>query len=70
MDDCINTLGDSHVFTTLDANPGYWQVKIREEDKHKTAFTSNAGFYEFNRMPFGLATFQGVLYIILAQHKW
>ena len=30
-------------------------MEIREDDKHKTVFQVGAlGFYEFNRMPFGL----------------
>lgn len=73
MDDCIDTLGDASIFTTLDANSGYWQVRIAEEDKPKTAFTCHAGFWEFNRMPFGLtnapATFQRVLDIVLAKYR-
>lgn len=58
----------------MDADSGYWQVRIAEEDKHKTAFTSHAGFYEFNSLRFGLknapATFQRVLDIFLSQYKW
>lgn len=30
MDDCIDSLGDSILFTTLDANSEYCQVEIRE----------------------------------------
>ena len=28
MDECIDSLGDASVFTTLDAYSGYWQVAI------------------------------------------
>ena len=26
VDDCLDSLGDAAVFTTLDCNSGYWQV--------------------------------------------
>jgi hypothetical protein len=32
MDDCLDSLGDAQVFSTLDANTGYWQVKVAEKD--------------------------------------
>jgi len=42
-----------------------------EEDKHKTAFSTPAGHYEYNRMPFGLkaapATFQRMMNTILRE---
>ena len=31
MDDCIDSLGDATVFSTLDANSGYWQLPIVEK---------------------------------------
>ena len=35
---------------------GYHQVEINEAHKERTAFTVGPlGFYEFNRLPFGLA---------------
>ena len=54
MDECIDSLGDATVFTTLDCNSGYWQVEIAEEDRDKTTFASHCGLYRFLRMPFGL----------------
>ena len=32
MDDCLDSLGDAAVFTTLDCNSGFWQVPIAPED--------------------------------------
>ena len=45
---------------------GYWQTELTEESKELTAFTSGPlGFYEWNRLPFGLCnsgvTFQRVI---------
>lgn len=55
IDEYIESLGSSMVFTTLDANSGYWQGPIGKEDRDKTAFVCHEGLYRFNRMPFGLA---------------
>ncbi|CAN8063812.1 unnamed protein product [Agarophyton chilense] len=74
MDECIDSLGDAQTFTTLDANSGYCQVHVGEEDRDKTTFTCHAGLFRFTRMPFGLrnapATFQRALDIILSKVKW
>eukprot|EP00171_Calliarthron_tuberculosum_P023710 IDg23710t1 len=43
MDDCIDSLGTANIFTTLDANWGYWQLALRKEDQEKTAFCSHEG---------------------------
>ena len=69
-DDIVDSLGDSKYFTTLDLKSGYWQISVDEHDRHKTAFATLNGLYEFNRMPFGLstapATFQRTMDIILS----
>lgn len=74
MDECIDSLGEASVFTTLDANSGYWQVEIAPGDRDKTTFTCHEGLYRFIRMPFGLknapATFQRAIDIILSKVKW
>ena len=74
MDECIDSLGDATIFTTLDCSSGYWQVEIDERDRDKTTFTSHGGLYRFVRMPFGLKnapeTFQRAVDIILSRVKW
>ena len=74
MDECIDSLGQANIFSSLDCNSGYWQIAMSEEDKKKTAFTSHFGIFQFLRMPFGLKnapmTFQRAIDIILAPFKW
>ena len=43
MDDCIDSLEDAVVFTTLDCNSGYWQIPVAPEDRDKTTFTTHMG---------------------------
>ncbi|EER14470.1 retrovirus polyprotein, putative, partial [Perkinsus marinus ATCC 50983] len=57
-DDVQEHLCHARVFSTLDLRSGYWQLPVRPEDQHKTAFCPGPGFplYEWCRMPFGLAS--------------
>ena len=67
--DCLN---GAQWFTSLDLKAGYWQVELDEDSKPLTAFTVGPlGFYECERMPFGLtnmlATFQLLLETCLGE---
>ena len=62
----LNCLDGATIFTSLDLQSGYWQVKITEASKPLTAFmVGPLGFYECVWMPFGLtnapATFQHLM---------
>lgn len=74
MDECMDSLGISTIFTNFDNNSGYWHVEIRENDKDKTAFTWHHGLFSFIRMQLGLnnapGTFRWVIAVILSQVKW
>jgi len=74
MDDCLDSLGDATVFSTLDCNAGYWQIPVAAEDRDKTTFTSHTGLFRFLRLPFGMvnapASFQRALDIILSGLRW
>ncbi|OXU18430.1 hypothetical protein TSAR_015777 [Trichomalopsis sarcophagae] len=57
IQDIFDQLGGSTYFTVLDLAPGYYQIPLHPEDRHKTAFTvMNAGFYEWNVCPQGLTS--------------
>ena len=74
MDECIDSLGDAQLFSTLDCNSGYWQIPVEPSDRDKTTFTSHEGTFRYTRMPFGLtnapATFQRVVNMTLAGLTW
>ena len=53
IDDIIDPMQGNKWFTVLDLKEGYFQIKLAEEDRHKTAFTINQKKYEWNRMPMG-----------------
>ncbi|TIA68013.1 hypothetical protein E3P91_04182 [Wallemia ichthyophaga] len=54
MDEILDQLAPARYFSKLDLTSGYWQMRIKDEDVPKTAFTSKFGHYEFMVMPFGL----------------
>lgn len=42
------------VFLKFDMKSGFWQIGIKEDDRHKIAFVVPHGHYEWNVMPFDL----------------
>ena len=55
IEETLDILSGAQWFSKFDLRCGFWQMELAEEDKHKTAFSvGNLGFYECNRMPYGL----------------
>lgn len=52
----LNRIGSKHAkyFAVMDLTSGYHQAPLSEESKHYTAFVTNSGTYEWNRVPMGL----------------
>jgi hypothetical protein len=54
IDDLLDQLKGSCVFSKIDVRSGYHQLKIRASDIPKTAFITRYGLYEYTIMSFGL----------------
>lgn len=70
MDECIDSLGDVNIFSTIDCNSGYWKIPAAESDRDITAFFIHQGQYRFKRMTFSLKNSPGIcqhaIHIILS----
>ena len=49
-------LSGATVFSKLDTNSGFWQIRLAEESRKLTTFITPMGRYCFNHLPFGITS--------------
>lgn len=73
IEDLIVKTRGCKFFSTLDLNSAFWSIPLRVTDRHKTAFVTQEGHYQWTCLPFGLKTspaiFQRIMTNIIRKHK-
>lgn len=74
VEDLMNELKGSVIFSKIDLRVGYHQVRMDHPDIHKTAFKIHSGHYEYLILLFGFtnapsapATFQSFMNIVFSK---
>ncbi|CAF4681916.1 unnamed protein product, partial [Rotaria magnacalcarata] len=74
IDDVIERLNGSHIFSKIDLRSGYFQVPLDNEERNKIAFITHDGLWHFNRLPQGLknspSVFQRLMNNTLGSLRW
>jgi hypothetical protein len=66
VDDTLNELKDVNYYIHIDLASSFLQVRVREEDIHKTAFQTHDGLMEWIAMPFGLRNALATFHMIMS----
>jgi len=74
IQDCLDAVAGSSLFSSFDLTSGYFQIPLKESDRPKSAFVCKYGQFEMTRMPFGLnnssCTFQRTMELVLQGLQW
>lgn len=73
IDTVVAKIAQLSIYSTFDLKSAYYQVPIKESEKHFTAFEAAGNLYEFNVIPFGVtngvAAFQRVMNEIIEKES-
>ena len=76
FEDVVDTLGEAkaQIFSVIDLASGFYQIPLEESTKHKSAFITHQGVFQFKRLPFGLMnspiSFQSLMTKVLQSLLW
>lgn len=63
----VSRMPNTKCFFVLDANQGFWQIKLDDESSRLCAFNTPIGHYWFLRLPFGISSAPKVFQRAVAQ---
>lgn len=56
FEELCSRMPGAKVFTTLDANKAFWQIKLTDKSSDLVTFNTPYGRYRFLRMPYGITS--------------
>ncbi|KAA0714109.1 Retrovirus-related Pol polyprotein from transposon opus [Triplophysa tibetana] len=56
VEEVVSNMPNAKVFSVLDANQGFWQIKLDEDSSKLCTFNTPIGRYRFLRLPFGISS--------------
>lgn len=56
IDESLDALAGSKIFSTLDLISGYWQLPLDEDAQDKSSFVTRDGLWKWTVLPFGLTS--------------
>ena len=67
VEEVVSRMPKAKYFSVLDANKGFWQIKLDEESSKLCTFNTPIGRYRFLRLPFGISSAPEVFQRAIAQ---
>ena len=64
-DQLFDKLAHAKYFSKIDLRTGFYQILIAEKDRHKTAFSTSQGLFEYTVLPMGLCNSPGVFMALM-----
>ena len=68
FDESLAKLGQSKIFSKLDAKSGFWQIPLCPESRLLTTVITPFGCFCYNRLPFGISSASEIFQQTMSQN--